>query len=86
MVHQGDSNDQPTHIICLTSDLFFYQWVENEKIISQIVGISEVCNQNGDRVSQNENNCDICSIRLTMGFIQLSMKNMRLGQNTQNPK
>ena len=33
----------------------FLEWcliarVENEKIISQIVRISEVCNQNGDRV------------------------------------
>ena len=28
--------------------------VENEKIISQFVGTSEVCDQNGDRVSKTD--------------------------------
>ena len=42
----------------------YYQKVENEKIISQIVGISEVLGQNADRVSKNDKSCHIFSIRL----------------------
>ena len=38
--------------------------VENEKIIGQIVGISEVYDQNGERVLKNHNCCHISSIRL----------------------
>ena len=34
------------------------------KIISQIVRVSEVCDQNGDRVSKNHKICHICSMRL----------------------
>ena len=52
----------------------YYQRVENEKnsrhfflnekIICQIVRISEVCDQNGDRVSTNDKICHVCGIRL----------------------
>ena len=35
---------------------------ENEKIISQIVGVSWVCDQNGGRVSKNDKICHICSM------------------------
>ena len=38
--------------------------VENEKIISQIVGISEACDLNGDRVSMKDKSYHICSIRV----------------------
>ena len=33
-------------------------------LISQIVGISEGCDQNGDRVSKNDKSCHICIMRL----------------------
>ena len=33
---------------------------ESEKIISQIVGISETFDQNGDRVAKNDKSCHIC--------------------------
>ena len=33
-------------------------------IISQIVRIGEVCDQNGDRVSKNNKSCHICSMRV----------------------
>ena len=36
----------------------------SEKIISQIVGISEGCDQNGERVSETDKICHICSMRL----------------------
>ena len=36
------------------------QRVENEKNISQIVRVSEVCVQNGERVSRNDKSCHIC--------------------------
>ena len=42
----------------------YYQKVENEKIISQIVGISKICDQNGDRVSKNYKYSHICSMAL----------------------
>ena len=38
--------------------------VENEKIISQIVGVSKISDQNGDKVSKNDKSCHICSKRL----------------------
>ena len=38
--------------------------VEDEVIISQIVRISEGCDQNGNRVSKNDKSCHICSMRL----------------------
>ena len=37
----------------LTNDLFIIKEFENDNIISQIVGIGEVCDQNVDRVSRN---------------------------------
>ena len=37
---------------------------ENEKIISQIAGDSEVTHQNGDRVPKNDKSCNICSINV----------------------
>ena len=37
---------------------------EDEKIISQIVGISRDCDENGGRVSKNDNNFNICIKRL----------------------
>ena len=37
-----------------------YQKVEDEKIISQIVGLIKRCNQNGDRVPKNNKSCHIC--------------------------
>ena len=40
-------------LICLTKDLFVVKWFENEKIISQVVGIGKWCDQNGDRVSKS---------------------------------
>ena len=44
----------------------YYQKFEDEKIISQIVRISEDCDQdcdqNGDRVSKNNENSHICII------------------------
>ena len=38
--------------------------LENEDIISQIVGIGWFCNQNGDRVSKANKSCYIWSMRL----------------------
>ena len=40
------------------------QKFEDEKMISQIVWISEGCDQNGERVSKNGKSCHICSMRL----------------------
>ena len=51
----------------LTKDLFIIR-VENEKIISQIVWISEACDQSGDRVSKKDKRCRICSMRLKRYF------------------
>ena len=42
----------------------FASKVEDEVIISQIVRISEGCDQNGNRVSKNDKSCHICSMRL----------------------
>ena len=42
----------------------YFQKVENEKIISQIVGISKICDQNGDGVSKNYKYSHICSMAL----------------------
>ena len=41
----------------------FYQLVEIEQIISQIVGVSDVCDQNGDRITNNDKSCRVCSMR-----------------------
>ena len=38
--------------------------IEGGKIISQMVGISESCDPNVDRVSRNDKSCHICSLRL----------------------
>ena len=40
-----------------------FQSVGNEKIISQIVQVNEVCDQNGDKVSKSNKSCHIYSIR-----------------------
>ena len=53
------------------------QRVENKKIISQIMGIREVCDQSGDRVSRNDKSCHICSMRVQSVFSK-NMKNMGL--------
>ena len=39
------------HIIRSTKDLFVVKRVGNEKIIIQVFGIGEWCDENGDRVS-----------------------------------
>ena len=44
------------------------QRFKNEKIICQIIGISEVCDQNGDRVSKKNKSYHICIIGLK-GFL-----------------
>ena len=41
----------------------YYQSFEDEKISSQIVGISEGSDQNGDRVSKNDKSCHIHRMR-----------------------
>ena len=41
---------QKKTFICLAKDLFVVKSFDNEKIISQIVGIGKWCDQNGDRV------------------------------------
>ena len=46
---------------------------DTKKIISQIVMISEVCDQNGDRVSKNDKSWHSCCIRLK--WVQLNIKN-----------
>ena len=46
----------------------YYQRVENEKIINQIVGISEDCYKNGDKVSKNDKSYHICNIKLKLDF------------------
>ena len=53
------------------SDLFIIKEFENDDIISQMVGIGEVCDQNGDRVSRNDKSCHICSDRLKRTFSNL---------------
>ena len=47
-----------------------YQSLENEKIISHIVGISEVCDKNGDRVSKNDKSCYICIMGIKMVLVE----------------
>ena len=42
----------------------YFQKFEDKEIIGQHVGISEGCDQNGDRVSKNDKSCHICSMRL----------------------
>ena len=49
----------------------------NTRIIRQIVGISEVFDQNGNSVSKNTNSCQICSIGYKVIFWR-NMKNMGL--------
>ena len=49
-------------IICLLSKS------ENEKITSQIIEVSVVCDQNGDRMFKNDNIFHICSVRLKRTF------------------
>ena len=44
------------------------QRVENEKNISQIVRVCEVCVQNGERVSRNDKSCHICMRLKNMGL------------------
>ena len=51
------------HLLDFVITFVYYQRVDNEKIISQIVRISEVCDQNGDWVSKND-----WRIRLKKGF------------------
>ena len=46
-------------LITRTHDLFIIKEFENEKIISWIVGISDDCDQSGDRVSKNDQSCYI---------------------------
>ena len=41
-----------------------FSWVENEKIISQIIGVCEVCDQNDDSVSKNDKSCRIYNMLL----------------------
>ena len=59
----------------ITSSGSGFQWVENEKIISQIVRISEVCDQNGDRVFKNNKSCHI----IVWGSKGLLAKNEKYG-------
>ena len=47
--------------------ILFYL-VENEKNFSQIVGVCEVCDQNGDIVSKNDKSCHICIKQLIRFF------------------
>ena len=56
--------------------------VENEKIISQFIGPSKICEPNGDRVSKRlrpNKSGHNCSIRLK--GVLVSMKNMGLCLN-----
>ena len=46
------------------------QKFEDEKIVSQIVWISDECDQNGDRVSKNDKSCHICSTRQKGVFVK----------------
>ena len=52
------------------------EWFEIEEIISQIVRISWVCDQNGDRVSKNDKSCHIC--RWDYKGFSKNMENMGL--------
>ena len=49
---------------CELEILLHNQIVENEKFISQIVRVTEVCDQNGDRVFKNDKSCNFGSVRL----------------------
>ena len=51
--------------------------VKSVKIASQIVGVSKICDQNGDRVSKNVKSCHICSMRLKR-LLTENKKNMEL--------
>ena len=42
----------------------YFQKFEDKKRISQIVWISEGCDQNGERVSKNAKSCHICRMKL----------------------
>ena len=57
----SDSEDSEFTVIASSVSVYF-QGFENGKIISQIVGISEDCDQNGDRVSKNNVSCHICIV------------------------
>ena len=46
----------------------YYHNFEDEKIISQIVGFSKDCDQNGDKVSSNDESGHICIRRLKSSF------------------
>ena len=48
------------HIFLTTFYSLYYQKLENEKIISQIVRFSKGCDQIGDRVSKNDVSYHIC--------------------------
>ena len=53
------------HLVLVIEHLFIYcQRAENEKIISQSVGIIKCCDQNCARVSKNDKNCHIHSMKL----------------------
>ena len=45
--------------------------IKNEKMISQIVGNGNNCDQNGDRVSKNHKSCHIFSMRLKRIFSKI---------------
>ena len=55
-------------IFIIIKNLFIIKEFKNEKIISQILEISKVHDQNGDRVSKNDKSYYICSIRLWSVF------------------
>ena len=38
--------------------------IDNEEIISQIIGIGKCCEQRGDEVSKYDKSCHICSLIL----------------------
>ena len=46
----------------------YYERAGNDKIISQIFGDSEICDQNGDRVSKSDKSCHIGSVKLKSFF------------------
>ena len=44
------------------------QRVGNESTIRQIVGTSEICDQNGDKVFKSNKSSNICSIGINVTF------------------
>ena len=48
----------------ITRSVLTAPWVENKKITDQIIRVSEVCVQNGDRVSKNGKSSHICIMGL----------------------